>query len=66
MKRRVNDKVLTKWDELIGDARRQLEAAKARVEALCKAIRNLEEIRDSGQVWPTQASDQSRKPQHSV
>jgi hypothetical protein len=44
--------VLTKWDELIQDASRQIEQARARIAALKKTVKNLEQLRDSGQRWP--------------
>lgn len=51
MRKAVNNKVITKWDELIQDAQRQIETGRLRIAALRKAIRNLEELRDSGQPW---------------
>jgi hypothetical protein len=52
----VNKKVLTGWDGLIHDASRQIETAKARIAVLRKTIKNLKQIRDSGQAWPREAA----------
>jgi hypothetical protein len=52
MEKRVKENVLTKWDGLIHDAKRQIDDAKGRIDALRKTIRNLEQLRDSGQPWP--------------
>lgn len=53
MKALVNNKVLTRWDELIQDSNRQIDVAKKRIAALRKAVKNFEQLRDSGQPWPS-------------
>jgi hypothetical protein len=50
---KTSRKLLTKWDELIQDANRQIKVAKQRISTLRKTIRSLEQVRDSGQEWPT-------------
>jgi hypothetical protein len=52
MGRNTSGKLLTKWDELIQDAKRQIEAAKQRIATLKKTVKSLEQVRDSGQEWP--------------
>ena len=47
-----NRKVLTKWDDLIQDANRQIEMARERIATLKLTIKGLERIRDSGMPWP--------------
>jgi len=67
MKSSVEKKVLTKWDELIQDANRQIDAAKSRIAALRKTVKSLEQVRDSGQPWPgTQSNSHGSTQQHSV
>jgi hypothetical protein len=51
---KASTKVLTKWDELIQEATRQVEVEKQRIAMLRKTIRSLQQVRDSGQEWPTQ------------
>lgn len=64
----VKRKVLGGWDGLIGDANRQIVAAKQRIVELKKAVKNLEAIRDSGQPWPgsTQANNQTNSEHHTI
>ena len=45
-------KVLASWNDLISDAKRQIEQAKTRIAVLRKTVKNLEQVRDSGQPWP--------------
>jgi hypothetical protein len=52
MAAKSNSKVLTRWDELIQDANRQIATAKERIATLRKTIRSLKHVRDSGQSWP--------------
>lgn len=47
-----NSKPLTTWDDLITDANRQIETARARIVTLKKTIKSLEQVRDSGQPFP--------------
>jgi hypothetical protein len=48
----VNRKVLTSWNDLIGDANRQIEAAKKRIMLLRKTVKDVTKLRDSGEAWP--------------
>jgi hypothetical protein len=48
----VNNKVLTRWDELIKDANHQIETSQDRIKRLQKALRTLKGLRDSGEPWP--------------
>jgi hypothetical protein len=56
MREKTSSKVLTKWDELILDANRQIQLAKQRIATLRKTVKSLEQVRDSGQQWPMQSS----------
>jgi hypothetical protein len=53
MRGKASSKVLTKWDELIQEANRQIEDAKRRIATLRRTVKSLEQVRDSGQEWPT-------------
>jgi hypothetical protein len=63
----VNRKVLTRWDELIHDANRQIDTAKERIAKLKRTVKSLERLRDSGQPWPgTQLEVRPKRQQPSV
>ena len=52
MSHRVNGKVLTSWDDLIQDAKRQIEEGKTRIARLRETVRDVTKMRDRGQPWP--------------
>jgi hypothetical protein len=56
MKQRRKQNLLTSWDDLIHDAKRQITDARGRISLLKKTLKNLEQLRDSGQRWPDRAA----------